>query len=63
MLEIDGATHALTQDSDEARTRFIEREGYRVLRFWNNDVMANIDGVIAMIADHLPDILKGAARD
>ncbi len=62
VIEIDGATHAQTATSDEARTRFIEDEGYRVLRFWNTDVMANIDGVIAVIAEHLPDMCKGATQ-
>ncbi len=62
VIEIDGATHAHSATSDKARTRFIEAEGYRVLRFWNNDVMTNIDGVIAAIADHLPHTLKGATH-
>jgi very-short-patch-repair endonuclease len=31
------------------RTRFLESEGYRVLRFWNNDVLANIEGVLEVI--------------
>jgi very-short-patch-repair endonuclease len=62
VIEIDGATHAHTESSDVARTRFIEHEGYHVLRFWNNDVMANIDGVIQAIAEHLPNIWKGAAQ-
>ena len=62
VIEIDGATHAQTATSDEARTRFIEDEGYSVLRFWNTDVMANIDGVIAAIAAHLPDMCKGATQ-
>jgi len=35
--------------SDSRRTRFLETEGYRVLRFWNNDVLANIDGVLEVI--------------
>ncbi|TPG49868.1 endonuclease domain-containing protein [Sphingomonas glacialis] len=62
VIEIDGATHAQTATSDEARTRFIEGEGYHVLRFWNTDVMANIDGVIQAIAEHLPGMCKGATQ-
>ena len=34
---------------DASRTRFIELEGYRVFRFWNNEVLGNIDGVLEMI--------------
>ena len=37
-----------------ARTRFIEAQGYRTLRFWNNDVTSNLDGVLAHIAANLP---------
>jgi len=62
VIEIDDATHALKSDSDDARTHFLNREGYRVIRFWNNDVMENIDGVVVSVAGHLPETLKGAAR-
>ncbi len=31
------------------RTKFLESEGYRVLRFWNNEVLGNIDGVLEVI--------------
>ncbi|MEI9926503.1 MAG: DUF559 domain-containing protein [Sphingomonas sp.] len=59
IVEIDDATHALKQREDAARTRFIESEGYCVIRFWNNDVMTNIDGVIETIAAQLPSRLVG----
>ena len=62
IIEIDDATHALRRDRDEGRTRFLNGEGYRVIRFWNNDVMGNVEGVISAIADHLPDTMKGAVR-
>ena len=38
---------------DERRTRFLEDRGYRVLRFWNNDVLGNIEGVISVLRDSL----------
>ena len=47
-LEIDGGHHANSAD-DAARTRRIESHGYRLIRFWNNDVLANTDGVIQTI--------------
>jgi crossover junction endodeoxyribonuclease RuvC len=59
IIEVDDATHASRRDRDEARTRFLNSEGYRVIRFWNNDVMGNIDGVIATIRDALPRELRG----
>jgi very-short-patch-repair endonuclease len=36
-IEVDGGQH--TESGDRERTRIIESEGYRVLRFWNNDVL------------------------
>ncbi len=50
VIEVDGGQHAEAVEYDARRTRFIESEGYRVLRFWNNDVLENADGVIAQIS-------------
>jgi very-short-patch-repair endonuclease len=49
VIEIDGGQHAVQNYRDAKRTRFLENEGYRVLRFWNSDVMQNIDGVLEVI--------------
>jgi very-short-patch-repair endonuclease len=49
VIEVDGSQHATRSAADSERTKFIEREGYRVLRFWNNDVLRNIDGVLEAI--------------
>ncbi|MBV8839302.1 MAG: endonuclease domain-containing protein [Alphaproteobacteria bacterium] len=46
IIEVDGGQHAERLEADEARTKFLEAEGYRVLRYWNNDVLKNIDGVL-----------------
>ena len=48
IIEVDGSQHNETVDA--GRTRFLEGEGYRILRFWNNDVLANLDGVLEAIA-------------
>ncbi|MBR0553459.1 endonuclease domain-containing protein [Sphingomonadaceae bacterium LXI357] len=53
VIEVDGGQHADTVEYDAACTRFIESEGNRVLRFWNNDVLANPDGVVAVVGQHL----------
>jgi very-short-patch-repair endonuclease len=45
VIEVDGDTHALREERDAARTAIIEREGFRVVRFANNDMMQNLDGV------------------
>ena len=42
VIEIDGGQHAEHSKRDASRTRFIESEDYRVLRFWNNEVLGNI---------------------
>ena len=50
VVEVDGGQHG--GPTDQARTRLIEAEGYRVLRFWNNDVLTNGDGVATMPAPY-----------
>jgi len=49
VIEIDGGQHALQSKQDAMRTKFLESEGYRVLRFWNNEALGNIDGVLEVI--------------
>jgi very-short-patch-repair endonuclease len=49
IVELDGSQHGDRIEADAERTRHLEARGYRVLRFWNNDVMANLDGVIRSI--------------
>lgn len=48
VIELDGGQHA-DSSVDVERTRLIEAHGFRVLRFWNNDVVGNIDGVLDVI--------------
>ena len=51
IIEIDGGQHneELNIQSDKNRTRYLENNGYKVLRFWNDEVMKNIDGVMEVI--------------
>ncbi len=51
-IELDGGQHN-ESPIDEARTRVIEAHGYRVTRFWNNDVLQNTDGVLLAILEEL----------
>jgi very-short-patch-repair endonuclease len=53
VIEIDGGQHS--QESDRQRTSLIEAEGYQVLRFWNNDVLGNPDGVHSVLDAALLD--------
>jgi very-short-patch-repair endonuclease len=48
VIEVDGGQHS-GNASDEARTRYLEAKSYRVLRFWNNDVLENISGFLSAI--------------
>ena len=51
-VELDGGQHA-ENSADDARTAIIEAHGYRVIRFWNNDVLQNTDGVLMAIVEEL----------
>lgn len=53
VIEADGGQHDEAKAYDEARTRFIASRGYRVVRYWNNEVLTNLDGVLADVARHL----------
>jgi very-short-patch-repair endonuclease len=54
IIEVDGGQHALRQ-RDVVRTAWLESQGYRVLRFWNNEVIENLEGVRVLIFSALED--------
>ena len=54
IVELDGGQHANQQEADEERTRWLASRGFRVVRFWNNDVLTNIAGVMQEIEKKLP---------
>ncbi len=51
IVEVDGATHSSAEEFayDQARTSFLERNGWKVLRVWNAEVFTNRDGVLETI--------------
>jgi len=49
IIELDGSQHLEQEEYDTERTAFLELKGYRVLRFWNQDVMNNMDRVLKVI--------------
>ena len=53
IIELDGSQHLEQEDYDAERTEFLKSKGYKVLRFWNNDVMNDIDSVLNVIWDKL----------
>jgi very-short-patch-repair endonuclease len=48
-IELDGGQHASAAEADAARTAELVAHGYRVIRFWNNEVLENLDGVMETI--------------
>ena len=49
IIELDGSQHIDNKEADEIRTGFLQREGYKVIRFWNNDVLLRLDDVLEFI--------------
>ena len=61
IVELDGGQHEPSVDG--IRQQWLESAGYRVLRFWNNDVIENLPGVLAVIADTLTPALSRGERE
>ena len=53
VIELDGSQHLEQADYDAERTAFLEADGYRVLRFWNNEIERDLNGVMAAIESAL----------
>ena len=49
IIELDGSQHLEQEAYDEERTQYLESQDYKVVRFWNNDIMSNIESVILAI--------------
>lgn len=56
VIELDGHSHDLVPEQDDARDRWMETQGYKVLRFTNADVMANVEGVVEAIRQALTEV-------
>jgi len=55
IIELDGGQHGEPENAakDTERTAWLEERGYKVIRFWNNDVLENMDAVLIRIQDEL----------
>ena len=53
IIELDGSQHLEQEEYDKERTKYLTTQGYKVIRFWNNDVVKNIEGVILAIMNTL----------
>src|SRR4030042_5435999 len=51
IIEVDSGQHSVQQDQDRKRERYLEKQGFKVLRFWNHDVLKNINGVAEKIME------------
>ena len=49
VIELDGRPHVAHRDAEAERTRALQADGYQVLRFWNDQVMNDIQGVAQAI--------------
>ena len=52
IVELDGGQHAIQQAYDQQRSAFLQSQGYRVLRFWNHDVLQQTESVLAEIRQY-----------
>ncbi|MGH9697800.1 MAG: endonuclease domain-containing protein [Bryobacteraceae bacterium] len=64
-IEIDGGQHAMQEQADAVRTSEIALRGYRVVRFWDGDVIRNLQGVLEAIGQEMlgQDTLKRGHED
>ncbi len=53
IIELDGGQHMDQHDYDERRDKVLNQEGFEVLRFWNNDVIDNLNGVLEVVCKRL----------
>jgi ATP-dependent helicase HrpA/adenine-specific DNA-methyltransferase len=53
IIELDGSQHIDQSESDVKRTEYLVSKGYRIIRFWNNDVMNDLNGVYRSIEQEL----------
>ena len=53
VIELDGGQHQEQLAHDEQRSAYLRAHGWRILRFWNNEVLSNSDGVLSVIAENL----------
>ncbi len=53
IIEVDGGQHVTATEQDAARTAWLEAHGFRVIRFWDGDVLRELDGVLETIRKEL----------
>lgn len=67
VVELDGGQHALAS-GDKTRDEWLRAEGYKVLRFWDNEVFSNLEGVLenvrkSLLTPHLDPLPQGERKE
>ena len=63
IVEVDGGQHAGQVEADAERTAYLQDKGFRVIRFWNNEVLTEMDGVaVRLLATLTPTPLPPAGE-
>jgi len=55
IVEVDGGQHAINVKEDAERSRYLQQQGYRILRFWNNDILNEMDSILEVIYRELSE--------
>ena len=61
VVELDGGQHAVQTDRDQKRTVFLRQSGYRILRFWDNEVLSDTEAVLERIGEALIESAQTSA--
>lgn len=52
IIEVDGGQHSVNKEKDNKRDKWFKEQGFKVLRFWDNEVLTNIEGVLEVLRDN-----------
>jgi very-short-patch-repair endonuclease len=63
IVEVDGAQHFIEKDKDANRTAWLMKQGFRVIRFWNEDVMQNLEAVCEKILKEITNPHPNLRKD
>ncbi len=56
VIELDGGQHEMQRGYDARRTKYLNKQGWRVRRFWNNELRENLEGVLTVILQDLSEL-------
>ena len=56
VVELDGGQHADKQEADQSRTAWLAAEGFEVMRFWNHEVLQDLDSVVQVVGNRIKEV-------